>query len=150
MTLFKNIINYTIVGAIGIAVGYFFIQPKTKIIEKEKIVYVEKKEEKKNIKKITKTREEKKPDGTIITDTVVSEDDKSETKTSIVAKEEKTKETKKGNGVIIGAMIMDELNNLKSKDDYGVLLAVPLAQKAYIFSTVDTQKRFGVGLALEF
>jgi flagellar biosynthesis protein FliP len=150
MTSFKTLINYTVVGICGAIIGYFFIQPKTKIIEKEKLVYVEKKEEKKDSKVTTIIREEKKPDGTIITDTTKTEETKTETKTEVAVQKEKTKKTENNSGVIIGAMIMDELNDLKSKDDYGILVAIPIAKRAYLFSTMDTQKRFGVGLALEF
>lgn len=150
MDKIKTLINFTIVGIIGILIGRFLIQPKTKIIEKEKIVYVDKKEEKKDSKITTRIREEKKPDGTIVTDTTKTEETKTETKTEVAVQKEKTKETKKGSGFIIGAMIMDEIDNLSSRDHYGVLLAIPIAERAFIFSTVDFEKRMGVGLALEF
>jgi hypothetical protein len=146
----KKIINFTLVGIIGVVIGRFVIQPKTKIVEKEVIVFREKKEEKKDSKITTRTREEKKPDGTIITDTTKTEETKTETKTDIKLAKEKSKSIQKGSGVLIGAMIMDDLNDLKSKDHYGIMLAVPLAQRAYIFGTADMQKRVGIGLALEF
>lgn len=146
----KKIINLTLVGIMGVVIGRFVIQPKTKIVEKEVIVFREKKEEKKDSKITTRTREEKKPDGTIITDTTKTEETKTETKTDIKLAKEKSKSVQKGSGVLIGAMIMDDLNDLKSKDHYGIMLAVPLAQRAYIFGTADMQKRVGIGLALEF
>jgi len=146
----KKIINFTLVGVVGIVIGRFIIQPKTKIVEKEVIVFREKKEEKKDSKITTKTREEKKPDGTIITDTTKTEETKTETKTDIKLAKEKSKSVQKGSGVLIGAMIMDDLDDLKSKDHYGIMVAVPLAQRAYIFGTADMQKRIGIGLALEF
>ena len=146
----KKIINFTLVGLLGIVIGRFIIQPKTKVVEKEVIVFREKKEEKKDSKITTRTREEKKPDGTIITDTTKTEETKTETKTDIKLAKENSKSTQKGSGVLIGAMIMDDLNDLKSKDHYGIMVAVPLAQRAYIFGTADMQKRIGIGLALEF
>ena len=150
MELIKKISTFAIVGVIGVVIGRFFVQPKTKVVEKEVVIYREKKEEKKNSKVTTRTREEKKPDGTIVTDTTKTEETKTETKTDTKIAKEKTKSTKSGSGVLIGAMIMDDLNDLKSKEHYGIMVAVPLAQRAYIFSTVDLEKRFGIGLALEF
>ena len=150
MELIKKISTFVIVGVVGVVIGRFFVQPKTKVVEKEVVIYREKKEEKKNSKVTTRTREEKKPDGTIVTDTTKTEETKTETKTDTKIAKEKTKSTKSGSGVLIGAMIMDDLNDLKSKEHYGIMVAVPLAQRAYIFSTVDLEKRFGIGLALEF
>jgi hypothetical protein len=113
-------------------------------------VYVEKKQEKTDTKTVTKTREEKKPDGTIITDTTKTEETKIEFKSETKIAKEKNKSTKQGSGVLVGVMIMDEINNIKSKDHYGVMIAVPLAPRARIFGTADMEKRIGIGLALEF
>jgi hypothetical protein len=150
MELIKKISTFVIVGAIGVVIGRFFVQPKTKVVEKEVVIYREKKEEKKNSKVTTRTREEKKPDGTVVTDTTKTEETKTETKTDTKIAKEKTKSTKSGSGVLIGAMIMDDLNDLRSKDHFGVMVAVPLAPRAYIFGTADMQQRIGIGLALEF
>ena len=150
MELIKKISTFVIVGAIGVVIGGFFVQPKTKVVEKEVVIYREKKEEKKNSKVTTRTREEKKPDGTVVIDTTKTEETKTETKTDIKLAKEKSKSIQKGSGVLIGAMIMDDLNDLRSKDHFGVMVAVPLAPRAYIFGTADMQQRIGIGLALEF
>lgn len=47
MELIKKISTFIIVGVIGVVIGRFFVQPKTKVVEKEVVVYREKKEEKK-------------------------------------------------------------------------------------------------------
>ncbi|NBO22891.1 hypothetical protein EBU94_06105 [bacterium] len=150
MDFLKKIRTPILVGILAFLAGRFLTEPKTKIVEKEKIVYKEKKEEKKDTRIVTRKREEKKPDGTVITDTTTSEESKTETKTDILVSKEKSKTTERGSGVIVGAMIMDDLDDLRSKDHYGVMVAVPLSNKSYIFSTVDLEKRFGIGLALEF
>lgn len=150
MDFLKKLRIPLIVGILAFLAGRFLVEPKTKIVEKEKIVYREKKEEKKDSRIVTRTREEKRPDGTVVTDTTTEEESKTETKTDIFVSKEKSKTTEKGAGVIVGAMIMDDLDDLSSKDHFGIMVAVPLSSKSYIFSTVDMEKRFGVGLALQF
>lgn len=150
MEFLKKIKIPIIVAILAFLAGRFLVEPKTKIVEREKIVYKEKKEEKKDTTIVTRKREEKRPDGTIITDTTTKEETKTETKTDVVLTREKSKKTDKGSGVIVGAMIMDDLDDINSKDHYGVMVAVPLSGRSYMFSTVDMQKRFGIGLALEF
>jgi len=149
MDFLKKLRIPLIVGILAFLAGRFLVETKTKIVEKEKIVYREKKEEKKDSRIVTRTREEKRPDGTVVTDTTTEEESKTETKTDIVASKERSKTTERGSGVIVGAMIMEDLDDLRSKNHYGVMVAVPLSSKSYIFSTVDLEKSFGIGLALE-
>jgi hypothetical protein len=142
----KNLTRYAIVGAVCLLVGRFVLQPKAEI--KEVVKYVEKKEEVKKKKKTTRIKEEKKPDGTTTTETEVVENDESQTNTSIASSKETSK--KSSSGVTLGLLALKDVNQFSNKPEFGAVVLAPLVGKLSVVGSVDTTKRVGLGLALEF
>ncbi len=140
----KQYLNYVIVGVIALVVGRFVLQPKPKTIEV--VTYVEKKEETKKTKKITKTKERKNPDGSSQTEVEVVEDSTSNSSSTIAS--EKTKVISKG--ISVGILTLKDLDKFSEKLEYGAIVSVPVLGSISIIGTADTTKRVGLGLALEF
>lgn len=140
----KQYLNYVIVGVIALVVGRFVLQPKPKTIEV--VRYVEKKEETKKTKKITKTKERKNPDGSSQTEVEVVEDSTSNSSSTIAS--EKTKVISKG--ISVGILALKDLDKFSEKLEYGAIVSVPVLGSISIIGTADTTKRVGLGLALEF
>jgi hypothetical protein len=140
----KKYLNYVIVGAIALLVGRFVLQPKPKTIEVVK--YVEKKEETKKTKKTTRTRERKNPDGSSQTETEVVEDSTSNSSTTIASE----KSTSTSKGVSVGILALKDLDRFSEKLEYGAIVSVPVFGSLSVVGSVDTTKRVGLGLALEF
>jgi hypothetical protein len=140
----KKYLNYVIIGVVALLVGRFVLQPKPKTIEVVK--YVEKKEETKKTKKITRTRERKNPDGSSQTETEVVEDSTSNSSTTIAS--EKTTSTSKG--VSVGILALKNLDKFSEKLEYGAVVSVPVFGSLSVMGSADTTKRIGLGLALEF
>lgn len=140
----KQYLNYVIVGVIALVVGRFVLQPKPKTIEV--VRYVEKKEETKKTKKITKTKERKNPDGSSQTEVEVVEDSTSNSSSTIAS--EKTKVISKG--ISVGILALKDLDKFSEKLEYGAIVSVPVLGSLSIIGSADTTKRVGLGLALEF
>lgn len=140
----KQYLNYVLVGVIALVVGRFVLQPKPKTIEV--VRYVEKKEETKKTKKITKTKERKNPDGSSQTEVEVVEDSTSNSSSTIAS--EKTKVISKG--ISVGILALKDLDKFSEKLEYGAIVSVPVLGSLSIIGSADTTKRVGLGLALEF
>lgn len=140
----KQYLNYVIVGVIALVIGRFVLQPKPKTIEV--VRYVEKKEETKKTKKITKTKERKNPDGSSQTEVEVVEDSTSNSSSTIAS--EKTKVISKG--ISVGILALKDLDKFSEKLEYGAIVSVPVLGSLSIIGSADTTKRVGLGLALEF
>jgi hypothetical protein len=138
----KKYLNYTIIAIIALLVGRFILQPKVK----EKIVYVEKKEETKKTKKTTKTRERKNPDGSSQTETEVVEDSTSNSSSTIASE----KSTSTSRGISVGILAIKDLDKFSEKLEYGAVVSIPVLGNLSIIGSADTTKRVGLGLALEF
>lgn len=140
----KQYLNYVIVGVIALVIGRFVLQPKPKTIEV--VRYVEKKEETKKTKKITKTKERKNPDGSSQTEVEIVEDSTSNSSTTIASE----KSTSTSKGVSVGILALKDLDKFSEKLEYGAIVSVPVLGSLSIIGSADTTKRVGLGLALEF
>lgn len=140
----KKYSNHAIIAIIALLVGRFVLQPKQKV--KEKIVYVEKKEETKKTKKTTRTRERKNPDGSSQTETEIVEDSTSNSSSTIAS--EKTKVISKG--ISVGVLALKDLDRFSNKTEFGAMVSVPVMGSLSVVGTADTTKRVGLGIALEF
>jgi hypothetical protein len=108
-------------------------------------VEVEVKKEKK--RKVTTVKETTNTDGSSTVDTVIEEDSSSDSQSSISYSEEV--KFKKAN-VTIGVLALKDIGKFSEKTNFGVVAASPLIGNLSIVGTLDTTKRIGVGLALEF
>ncbi len=141
--------NYKYVIAIAVScllVGRYVLTPKQEIKEVVKIVEVEKKRSETDKKTVTK--ETTKKDGTIIKETV-------EVENTVVDSERDTridssKSTKTGSGITLGLLALKDASDLRNPVEYGALVGVPLIGNLNVIGTVDTSKRVGVGLSIEF
>jgi hypothetical protein len=142
-------VNYKYVIAIAVScllVGRYVLTPKQEIKEVVKIVEVEKKRSETDKKTVTK--ETTKKDGTIIKETV-------EVENTVVDSERDTridssKSTKTGSGITLGLLALKDASDLRNPVEYGALVGVPLIGNLNVIGTVDTSKRVGVGLSIEF
>lgn len=131
-------------------IGRFAFQPKAKVQTKEVVKYVESKKEDKKTSVVTRTREEKKPDGTVITEITVSDNSSTVTESNQEYSSKKNKKSEYGSNVSIGLMIVKDIQNFKNTPDYAIFTRVPVVGAMSIISTLDTTKRIGIGVSLEF
>lgn len=146
----KTYITYIVIGASCLLIGRYILQPKQQVKEVVKIVEVEKqvKEEKKKTR--TEVKETVKPDGSKETVTVITEDTNIK-ETGIKESKVDTKTVaKSGSGVTIGVLALKDLDRFSDKPEFGILTSIPVFGKISVVGSVDTTKRVGVGLALEF
>jgi hypothetical protein len=141
---------FGLIAIAGILIGRYVIQPKSEVRTKEVIKYVEvfkeKKSEKKNVKVVVVT----KPDGT--TTTTTTDTSTTDTVTNTETKVDSSKETiaKKGSGLTLGALAIANGQRFSDKLEYGVTAAIPVFGSLKAQALVTTDKRVGLGLALEF
>lgn len=140
--------NYIIVGVSCLLIGKFVLQPKPRVETKEVVKFVEKKEEVKNTKKKTVVKKTKAPDGTINTETTIVEDSTSKIKEDV--KSESKVEFKQKRGIIVGVSALKDLAAFEEKPAFGANIAVPVFGSLLVTGSVDSTKRVGIGLALEF
>lgn len=131
-------------------IGRFTFQPKAKVQTKEVVKYVESKKEDKKTSTITKIREEKKPDGTVVTETTVSDNSSTVTVSNQEYSSKKNEKSEYGSNVSIGLMVVKDIQNFKNVPDYAIFTRVPVMGAVSIISTLDTTKRIGIGVSLEF
>lgn len=141
---------FGLIAIAGILIGRYVIQPKSEVRTKEVIKYVEvfkeKKSEKKNVKVVVVT----KPDGT--TTTTTTDTSTTDTVTNTETKIDSSKETiaKKGSGLTLGALAIANGQRFSDKLEYGVTAAIPVFGSLKAQALVTTDKRVGLGLAIEF
>ena len=135
-----------IIAIVSFLAGKYVFPPKADVKEVVKIVEVEKKQEKKN--KVTKIVEIKKPDGTVETDTTEVENTQTVTDTSI--KSESTKVTKSANKITLGLLAIKQADDFSKATQFGATVAVPLIGNLKVQALGTTDKRVGLGLALDF
>ena len=137
----------TIIVAVScLLVGRYVLTPKQEIKEVVKIVEVEKKRSETDKKTVTK--ETTKKDGTIIKEIVEVENTviDSERDTRI----DSSKSTKTGSGITLGLLALKDASDLRKPVEYGALVGVPLIGNLNVIGTIDTAKRVGIGLSIEF
>ena len=139
----------TIIVAVScLLIGRYVLTPKPKVVTKEvvKIVEVEKKTVDTKKKKVTK--ETKGKDGTVVVETTETEDTKVDVNRS--TKVDSSKVSKSGGTVItLGLVAQKALDDL-AKTEYGVVTAVPLIGNLKVVGTASTDKKVGLGLAIDF
>lgn len=135
-----------IVGVIAFLAGKFLTRPKE--ITKETIKYVTVEVEKKETKKKTKIIERKNPDGRTETETEIVEDSRSERRNDTSL--DSSKVVKRGGSVTVGVLALKDLGNFSEQTHIGTVISVPLLGALKATSYVDSTKRVGLGLSLEF
>jgi hypothetical protein len=139
----------TVIVAIScLLVGRYVLTPKPKVVTKEvvKIVEIEKKTV--DTKKTKVTKEVKDKDGTVVVETTETED----TTIYVVNSTEvdSSKVSKSGGAAItLGLLAQKALDDL-ARTDYGVVVVAPLTGNLRVVGTASTDKRIGVGLAIDF
>lgn len=134
----------------GILIGRYVIQPKSEVRTKEVVKYVEVFKEKKEEKKKIKIVVVQKPDGT--TTTTTTDDSTITTTSNGTTKIDSSKEiiVKKGSGLTLGALAIANGQRFSDKLEYGVTAAIPVFGSLKAQALVTTDKRVGLGLAIEF
>lgn len=140
----KKYLNYILVAVGALLIGRFILQPKPKV--KEVVKYVEKKEEAKKTRKVTRIQERKNPDGSSSKDTEVVEDSSSSSTSTISS--EKTKVISRG--ISVGVLALKDLDRFSNRPEFGAVLSVPVFGSLSLIGSADTTKRIGLGIALEF
>jgi hypothetical protein len=143
--------THLIIAMSCLLVGRYVLQPKATVQIKEVIKYVEKKQVKENKQKTTKVTQTTKKDGTVVKEVTVVENTNKNTNSN--TKLDKTAEVKKttGSGITLGVLAVKDLDSsLSDKPEVGVLAIVPIFGRLSLAGTLDTGKRVGVGLAVEF
>lgn len=135
-----------IVGIIAFLSGKFLTKPKE--ITKETVKYVTVEVEKKETKKKTKVVERKSPDGTTETETEIVEDSRSERRSDTQL--DSSRVSKRGGSVSIGILALKDLEKFSEQTQIGTVVSVPLVGALKVTSYVDSTKRVGLGLSLEF
>jgi hypothetical protein len=148
----KQVLNkYTLgIAIVCLLIGRFVLQPKATVIEKIKTVEVEKKVfvEKKN-KKETKI-EITRPDGTKEVKTEITEVSESEMKSDRKSVAESSKESRTGSGVTVGVLALKDLQAFSKDFQYGVTVTAPIYNSIKVQALGTTDRRIGLGIALEF
>lgn len=149
----KFLEKYKLVFIVGITclfVGRFVLTPKQEVQVKEVIKYVENKKEDKKTNTTVVIREEKKPDGTVVKETTTSESSQITTASSQNYSNKSSKISKSGTSISIGALILKDINDFKKQQEYAILTKVPVFGNISVIGTLDTSKRAGIGISLDF
>lgn len=131
---------------VSFLIGRYVVKPRIEI--KEVIKYVTVEVEKKKTKKTTKVIERKNPDGSSSSETTIVEDSSSERNSQTSG----TKETfaSSSSGLTFGVLALKDVDSFRDKTHYGVVLSAPLVGNLKATGYLDTTKRVGLGLGLEF
>lgn len=146
----KNYKTYIIVGVSCLLIGRYVLQPKQQVKEVIKVVEVEKKVKEENKKTRTEKKETVKPDGSKETVVVIIEETKTKESEEKKSEVDKKLVAKSGTGITIGILALKDLDRFSNKTELGVLTKVPVIGNISVVGTIDTTKRVGVGLSLEF
>jgi hypothetical protein len=126
--------------------GKYLFAPAPEIKEKIKTVTVEKYVEKRNVVKNTKVTELK--DGTKVTET--TERDNSVIVDNSRSQTERKTETKSAAKLTLGLLAIKSVNDFGKPFEYGATVSVPVVGNIKAQALVTTDKRVGLGVALEF
>lgn len=139
-----------IIGTLCFLAGKYIFPPDKEIQVKEVVKYVTVKEEVVKEVVIQKRREEKRPDGTVIIETVSETVDSTETRNSKNLTKNKNKIISKNKNLSLGLLALKPLDNFNEKTELQVLTIVPLFGNLSVAGSIDSSKKIGVGLVLEF
>lgn len=138
--------TFAIVALISFLAGKYLFPTKPEVKEVVKTVTVEKIVEKRNVVKNTKVTE--KPDGTKVTE--VTETDKTVIVDNTSSKSEKKLEVKGSAKLTLGLLAIKDGSDFSSPTQFGTTVTVPLVGNLKMQALGTTDKRVGLGLALEF
>lgn len=141
--------TYSIFGIaliLAFLAGKYLFPPSPEIKEKIKVVTVEKIVEKRNV--VVRTRTIKQTDGTEVTER--TETDRSVIVDNTRSSTEKSKETKGSAKITLGVLAIKDATNFSESTNYGVTVSVPVFGNIKAQALGTTDKRVGLGLALEF
>lgn len=139
----------TVIVAIScLLVGRYVLTPKPKVVTKEVIKIVEVEKKTVDTKKTKVTKEVKNKDGTVVVETTETEDTKIDVTNST---EIDSSRVSKGGGaaITLGLLAQKALDDL-ARTDYGVVVVAPLIGNLKVVGTASTDKRIGLGLAIDF
>lgn len=126
--------------------GKYLFQSKPEIKEVTKTVVVENYVEKRNVVKNTKVTE--KPDGTKVTET--TESDRSVIVDNTKSQVDKSVSVKGNTKLTLGLLAIKQVNDFAKTFEYGATVSVPVFGNIKAQGLVTTDKRLGLGLAVEF
>lgn len=147
---FEKIRLSILVGTLCFLAGKYIFPPEVKTEIKEVVKFVEKKEENKKVKTVTRIKETKSKDGSSVKDTVIVEDSSNQTTTNTDISKESVKIQKNNSGIRLGILAIKDVPNFSKNTEIGVLTSIPIFGKLSLLGSVDSTKRVGIGLALEF
>lgn len=147
---FEKIRLSILVGTLCFLAGKYIFPPEVKTEIKEVVKFVEKKEENKKVKTVTRIKETKSRDGSSVKDTVIVEDSSNQTTTNTNISKESVKIQKNNSGIRLGILAIKDVPNFSKNTEIGVLTSIPIFGKLSLLGSVDSTKRVGIGLALEF
>jgi hypothetical protein len=135
-----------IVGIIAFFAGKFLTKPKTKTVEVIKYVTIE--VEKKKTKTTTSVKEKVNADGSSTKDTTIVEESSSEKNSNTTIASEKRKV--QGNSVSVGILALKDLGEFSKDTHIGTVISVPVFGSIKATSYIDSTKRVGLGLTIDF
>lgn len=150
MKYFNKIKIHLIVGIVCFLTGKYVFQPKAEVKVKEVVKYVEKKQEDKKTNVITKIKETKNKDGTIVKDIVIVENSTNKTTSSTQSERKVRSETTSGENISIGILVLKDIPEFSSKTHIGVLTSIPIFGTMSVVGSLDTTKRIGLGISIGF
>lgn len=131
---------------VSFLVGRYVVKPRVET--KEVIKYVTVEVEKKKTKKVTRVSERKNPDGSSTSETTIVEDSSSE-RTSETSGTRQTFASS-SSGLTLSLLALKDVETFAQKTHYGITISAPLIGNLKATSYLDTSKRVGLGLGLEF
>src|ERR1043165_9779881 len=141
--------KYTTLGLVALLsflAGKYLFPPQPKIKEVVKVVEVEKKQEKKD--KVVKSTKTKKPDGTVVTQTTVTEQTRTNTDRTSQLNVSKTSSPSAKIGV--GLLYIKGTTEFSQPANFGATVTVPVIGNLKAQALGTTDKKIGLGLSLEF
>lgn len=137
--------NYLIIAIVAISsflAGKYIFPPKPEIKEVVKFKEVEKEK----VKVVTKFKEVTKPDGTKVVESTTTEN----TVTETVTDSESTKVSKQASRLTLGMLYIKDVQDFSRPAEFGATISVPVIGNLKAHAIVTTDKKAGLGVALEF
>lgn len=150
MQFLKDNKKLIIIGVSCLLVGRYILKEDPIIVEKEVIVYREKSQTTSQSRRTTTSRQENRPDGSSTTETTTTEESSNQSNTEVAIDSTTTKKTSRGSKITLGVLALKDLDHFSKNTHIGVLTKAPLIGNLSIIGSIDTNKRVGLGLALEF
>jgi hypothetical protein len=151
---FNQYKKIALVAVASVLVGRYVLQPKAEIKTKEVVKYVEvykeKKEEKKKVK--TTIKERINVDGSKEITTVITDDSTTteQTNRDSILDSSKKSVIKKGSSLTLGMLAIADTGRISSELEYGITATLPVFGNLKAQALVTTDKKIGLGFAMDF